>query len=68
MVERKGETATRMRAKLLTWMPGVRPEMMPSRNPNIIDIIRIVREMSMDFSSKHLLNKRVMFSNVILTV
>jgi len=35
-----------MRAKLLTWMPGVRPEMMPRRKPRKTERMRGVRESS----------------------
>jgi hypothetical protein len=66
MLERNGEAATRISAKLFTWMPGVSPEMIPSRKPNIIDMIRRTSEISMGFSRKHLINKRIMFAGVIL--
>ena len=68
MPERSGEAATRINAKLFTWMPGVRPEMMPSRKPNIIETISRTSEISMDFSRKHPINKRIMFAGVILEV
>jgi hypothetical protein len=66
MLERNGEAATRISAKLFTWMPGVSPEMMPSRKPNNIDMISRTSEISMDFSRKHFMNKRIMFADVIL--
>ena len=49
-------------------MPGVRPEMIPSRKPNIIEPMSRTSEISMDFSRKHLINKRIMFAGVILEV
>jgi hypothetical protein len=60
------DAATRISAKLLTWMPGVRPEMIPSRKPNIIETMSRTSEISMVFSRKHLMNKRIMFAGVIL--
>ena len=66
MFERRGEAATRISAKLFTCMPGVRPEMMPNRKPNIIETMSRTSEISMDFSRKHFMNKRIMFADVIL--
>jgi Zn-finger domain-containing protein len=66
MLKRSGEVATRIRVKLFTWMPGVRPEIMPSRKPNSIETMSRTSEISIDFSRKHFINKKIMFAGVIL--
>lgn len=60
MLWKNGESATRRRAKLLTWMPGVMPEMMPRRKPEKMEMTRRVREMSMECSQKPPFNKSIM--------
>lgn len=46
MLWKYGDSATRSRAKLLTWMPGVSPEMMPRKKPKKMEMRRRVRESS----------------------
>ena len=60
MLWKKGDNATRSRAKLLTWMPGVMPEMMPRRKPRKMESIRKVREMSIEFTQKSAIIKSIM--------
>ncbi len=46
MLAKNGDIATSIRAKLLTCIPGVRPEMMPRKKPKKMEMRRSVREIS----------------------
>ena len=63
---KRGDIATRMREKLFTWMPGMRPEIIPRKKPNRIELTSIGMDSSIGLP-KDLLNKSIMLLSAILS-